>query len=55
MKMTMYNEMPKIDFSKYIDKSVVTMYDRLENKFIPISDLYFYVTEQQINNKRNEL
>lgn len=55
MKITMYNEIPKIDLSKYIDKSVVTMYDRLVNKYIPISDLYFYATEQQINNKRNEL
>lgn len=55
MKITMYNEIHKIDLSKYIDKSVVTMYDRLVNEYIPISDLYFYVTEQQINNKRNEL
>ena len=41
MKITMYNEIPKIDLSKYIDKSVVTMYDRLVNEYIPISDLYF--------------
>ena len=37
MKMNMYNEIPKIDLSKYIDKSVVTMYDRLVNEYIPIT------------------
>lgn len=56
MKMTMDNVMPKIDFSKYMDETVVSLYDKVDKSYISISDLIREnAIREQINNKRNEL